>query len=655
MAKRILTISFLFFVLFLVSARVFSQNLDENGKLPRASAESQGISSRVLTRLIHRLNTEVTAPNSIMVLRHGKVVAEAWWPPHSPETTHACYSLSKSFASTAAGFAVAEGKLALDAKLTDLFANELPADFANPTPANKYEYLKKARLRDLLTMSCGHETEPALQGLFPLDFSKPEGKSWQQTFLNHPFKHEPGTFFRYNTAGTFMVSAAVQNAVGETIRDYLVPRLFEPLKIETPYWESSPNGFSKGGTGLFLRTEDIAKFGQFCLQRGEWNGKPLLPPEWFDEATAKHVSNGADPNSDWAQGYGFQFWRCRFNVYRGDGMFSQFMVAFPDQDAVVAMTSDSNGYQQILNILFEELLPAFRNEVLPEDPAAVEELKKVSVSLPVKDGQSRSLVLENLHFQSEILGRDMTFNVYLPNGYLTGGFDYPVLYLLHGGGDVGDAWLRKGDLKRIADDWFKDRARKAIIVMPYCEDGRWRNDFEGKNRYEEYFIKELIPYVESRFRCRKGREDRAVSGLSRGGYGALLYALRHPDLFGTCFAMSPSIRPHDFVCSMPEEEFLKLYRTCVRPNHQEGELRLTPFFLEHDILTMVSKVPEERKRAVRIFIDCGDDDHLVSGSLLLHLEMLKYGIPHELRVRDGAHNWKYWKDSLPMALDFFLK
>lgn len=655
MKKKIVAVPFLFFLLlFLAVSSGFSQNLDANGKLPRASAESQGVSSRALARLIQRLNDEATAPNSIMVLRHGKVIAEAWWPPHSPETTHACYSLSKSFTSTAAGFAVAEGKLELDAKLTALFPESLPADFENPTPADKYELLKKARLRDLLTMSCGHDVEPPLKGLFPLDFSRPEGESWSQTFLKQPFTHEPGTFFRYSTAGTFMVSAAIQRATGQTVRDYLVSRLFEPLKIDAPFWEVSPDGISKGGTGLFLRTEDIAKFGQFCLQRGKWNGEQLLPTAWFDEATAKHVSNGQDPNSDWAQGYGFQFWRCRFNCFRGDGMFSQFMVAIPERDAVVAMTSDSNGYQQILNILFEELLPAFQNAPLPDDPQAVEELKRVASSLPVKDGQSGSLVLEDLHFQSQILGEDTTFSVYLPNGYLTSGFDYPVLYLLHGGGDQGDAWLRKGNLKEIADAWFKDRAQKAIVVMPYCRDARWRNDFEGKYRYENYFIEELIPHVESLFRCRKEKESRAVSGLSRGGYGSLFYSLRHPDVFGTCFAMSPTMRPHDFVNSMPEEEFLTLYRTCVAPDHRDGDPRLTPFFLEHDILTMVSKIPEEQKKAVRIFIDCGDDDHLVSGSLLLHLEMLKYGIPHELRVRDGVHNWEYWKVSLPMALDFFL-
>jgi len=637
------------------------QNLDANGKLPRASAESLGISSRTLIRLIQRLNDEVTAPNSLMVLRHGKVAAECWWPPHSPETTHALYSLSKSFTSTAAGFAVAEGKLSLDAKLTDLFADSLPADFASPEPPEKYDFLKKATLKDLLTMSAGHHMEPGLKGLFPIDFSKPEGETWEQTFLKHPFTHEPGTFFRYNTAGTFMVSSAVQRATGETVRDYLIPRLFEPLKIKTPYWEPSPHGISKGGTGLFLHTEDVAKFGQFCLQRGMWNGKQLLPAEWFDQATAKHVSNGADPNSDWAQGYGFQFWRCRFNIYRGDGMFSQFMVAIPEKDAVIAVTSDSNGYQQVLNILFEELLPAFKDAPLPEDPQAAADLRALADSLQTKDGQSGSLVLESLPIESKILGRKEIFHVYLPNGYLTSGFEYPVLYLLHGAGDrrdgvvaTGDSWLKRGELKKLADDWFRNRPEKAIIVIPHCENSRWRNDFEGKYRFEDFFVQELIPYVESRFRCRKDREFRGIAGTSRGGYGALFYALRHPELFGSSFAMSPAIRSHELVKSMRHADFLRIFHTAVPAGHQDGDERLTPFYLEHDILTIVEKLPEEQKDDVRIFIDCGESDYLKEGNVRLTETMQKHGVQHEMLFRPGTHNWVFWKVSLPMTLEHFL-
>lgn len=633
----------------LLSPTCFGQNLDADGKLPRATGESQGISSETLVKLVESLRDNVHSVNSVMVLRHGKVVAEAWWPPHSPETTHAMYSLSKSFTSTAVGFSVAEGKLRLDAKLTDVFSEDLP-------PAeNVSEMLKKATIRDLLMMAGGQNSEPHLKGLFPVDFERDANETWTQTFLKHPFIHEPGTHFLYNTAGTYMVSAAVQKATGETVRDYLIPRLFEPLHIETPFWEQSPQGVSKGGTGLFLHTEDIAKVGQLYLQKGMWNGKQLLPAAWVEDATAFHVSNGSDPNSDWAQGYGYQFWRCRFHVFRGDGMFSQFMVVMPDQDIAVAVTSDTNAYQGVLNILFENLCSVTGTNPLPENPEAVKRLHELEASLPVKDGDSGSVVLENLRVPSKILGRDTTYSVYLPNGYLTTGFEYPVLYLLHGGGDIGDAWLKKGNLKEIADKFFEDRAQKAIIIMPYCEDARWRNDFKNVNRYEDYFFEELIPTVEKTFRCRKDPKFRAVSGLSRGGYGSLLYAFHRPDVFGTCFAMSPTMRPHELVETMPEEEFLKMYATCVPDGHKDGDARLTPFFLEHDILTLVKSIPDAQKNSVRIFIDCGDDDHLGSGSSLLHLELNELKIPHELRIRDGAHNWDYWKVSLPMALEYFLE
>ena len=637
-------------------------NLDAQGNLPRATPESQGISSETLVRLVERLRDEITAPNSLMVLRHGQVVAECYWPPYSPQTTHALYSLSKSFTSTAAGFAVSEGKLRLEDKLVDLFAQDLPADFANPVPTDKYDFLKKARLRDLLSMSGGQKREPGLKGLFPLDFSRPEsGETWQKTFFTEPFCFEPGTHFLYNTAGTFMVSAAVQQATGQTVRDYLVPRLFKPLNIDVPFWEQSPNGISKGGTGLFLKTEDIAKFGQFCLQRGIWNGKRLLPAEWFDQAASKQSDNGigSDPNSDWKQGYGFQFWLCRFGVYRGDGMYSQFMIVFPKQDMVVAITSDSNQYQGIVNIVFEQLIPqtgtpAVSETPLPENPQAQAAFGKLASSLPSKDGASPSVTLENLRLPSKILQRDTTFFVYLPKGYLTSGLEYPVLYLLHGGGDQGDAWLKKGNLKSIADQAFQDKADKAIVVMPYCQNQRWRNDIAGEYRYEDYFMEELIPHIESLFRCRKDRDSRAIAGLSRGGYGALFLSLKRPDVFGTCFAMSPTIRTHEFVRSLPESEFLRMYPGCLPKDYQSGDDRINDFYLRHDILNLVTQVPENQKNAVRFFIDCGDSDIFIEGARLLDKEMTRLGIPHQFLVRPGSHTWEYWQTSLKTALPFFM-
>jgi CubicO group peptidase (beta-lactamase class C family) len=166
----------------------------------------------------------------------------------------------------------------------------------------------------------------------------------------------------------------------------LRPRLFEPLGIENAEWSTSPQGISAGGWGLFIRTEDIAKFGQLLLQKGQWNGKQIIPASWVEQATSKQVSNGSDPTKDWDQGYGFQFWRCRHGAYRGDGAFGQFCVVLPEQDAVVAITADTKDMQAELNIVWDKLLPAFRKDALAENADEQAKLKQTLAALTVRDG-----------------------------------------------------------------------------------------------------------------------------------------------------------------------------------------------------------------------------------------------------------------------------
>jgi hypothetical protein len=220
--------------------------------------------------------------------------------------------------------------------------------------------------RDLLRMSTGHEKEP------PRTAEQP----WVKTFLAHPVPFKPGTHFLYNTSGTCMLSAAVQKATGQTVLDYLRPRLFEPLGIEKPTWEASPQGISVGGYGLSIRTEDIARFGQLYLQKGKWAGKQLVPASWVESATVLQTSNGSNPKSDWEQGYGYQFWRCRHGAYRGDGAFGQFCVVLPEQDAVVAITSGVKDMQALLNLVWDKLLPALKPAPLPADDKAREGLQR---------------------------------------------------------------------------------------------------------------------------------------------------------------------------------------------------------------------------------------------------------------------------------------
>lgn len=227
--------------------------------LLRATPESQGISSAAIREFVEAADEQVQSMHSFMLVRHGKVVAEGWWAPEAADKPHILWSLSKSFTSTAVGLAVAEGKLDIDDKVLSFFPEDAPVE-----PSEK---LKAMRVRDLLTMSTGHAAEPWWSG----------DEVWTKRFFAEPVVHEPGSTFRYNTPATYMQSAIVQKVTGQTIVDYLTPRLFEPLGIQKPTWDKSPQGISIGGYGLYLKTEDIAKFGQLYLQKGTWNGKQLIP------------------------------------------------------------------------------------------------------------------------------------------------------------------------------------------------------------------------------------------------------------------------------------------------------------------------------------------------------------------------------------------
>ena len=207
------------------------------------------------------------------------------------------------------------------------------------------------RVRHLLTMTTGHDDDPS-----PVVF--PTMGDWVQEFLSLPVEHEPGTHFVYNTAASYMLSAIVQQATGQRLLDYLQPRLFEPLGIEGVTWEQSPTGVDTGGFGLSATTEDLAAIGLLYLQDGVWEGRQVLPDGWAAEATRLHVSNGDDPDNDWQQGYGYQFWRCRpANSWRGDGAFGQYVVGLPEQDVVVAITAGRQDMHEYLEVLWDRLLP----------------------------------------------------------------------------------------------------------------------------------------------------------------------------------------------------------------------------------------------------------------------------------------------------------
>ncbi len=354
--------------------------------LPRSTPEAQGVAPAALLTFVEAAD-RIDSMNSFMLVRHGHVVAEGWWAPYDARSPHSLYSLSKSFTSTAVGLAIGEGKLSVDDEVLKFFPDDAPA---RPS-AN----LRAMRVHDLLRMSTGQQTEPRRTGDEP----------WVRTFLHHPVPFKPGTHFLYNTSGTYMLSAIVQKATGQTVLGYLRPRLFEPLGIDNPTWETSPQGISAGGYGLSIRTEDIAKFGQLYLQKGKWQGKQLVPASWVEAATRLQTSNGSSPTSDWDQGYGYQFWRCRHGAYRGDGAFGQFCVVLPEQDAVVAITSGVKDMQGVLNLVWDKLLPALHSEALAADEASREKLQQRLKSLALRPAEGSA----DSALAAKVLGKKYEF------------------------------------------------------------------------------------------------------------------------------------------------------------------------------------------------------------------------------------------------------
>ena len=332
--------------------------------LPRSTPEAQGVSAEEVRAFVQDADQSIHQIHSFMLVRHGNVVAEGWWKPEAADKPHVMWSVSKSFNATAVGLAIAEGKLSVDDKVLKFFP-----DLA---PANPSDNLKAMRVRDLLMMASGDAKESK--------FSLTDGPT-VKGFLDQPVEFEPGTHFIYNTPGAYVLSAIVTKVTGQTVLEYLKPRLFEPLGIDDATWDSSKEGYSLGGFGLHVTTEDLAKFGQLYLQKGNWNGKQIVPKSWVAAATRKEIENRDAPSGrgnkpDWQQGYGFQFWRCQHHAFRADGKDGQFCLVLPDEDAVVVITADTHDMQKEINVVWDKLLPAFHPDPLPANAAEDEKLKQ---------------------------------------------------------------------------------------------------------------------------------------------------------------------------------------------------------------------------------------------------------------------------------------
>lgn len=362
---------FSFCIVLLFSVQVFAQS----NKLPHSTPEAQGVSSTAILDFINASEKSKNELHSFVLLRHGKIVAEGWWNPYKADLKHTMYSCSKSFTATAIGFLVTEGKVDVNDKVIDIFKEDLPA--------NVSDNLKELTVKDVLMMSDGQDPDPTR--------TIPAMDNWVKGFLATPVINKPGTKFLYNSMGTYMLSAIVTKKTGQTVIDYLRPRLFDPLGIKDIDWETSPQGVNTGGWGLRIQTEGMAKFGQLFLQKGKWNGKQILPASWVEEATTMKIMQDPDApqskkdSSDWLQGYCYQMWRCRNNAVRGDGAFGQYIIMMPDQDAVIAITSETPDMQDEINLVWKYILPAMHDGTLPadKDDDAMLQKRLAGLALPV--------------------------------------------------------------------------------------------------------------------------------------------------------------------------------------------------------------------------------------------------------------------------------
>lgn len=349
--------------------------------------ESQGVSSRDILNWIEDCETNFNAVGTVgslhgfVIVRHGKVIAEGSWKPFDTlEKTHALFSHSKSFTSTAVGFLVEEGRLGLDERVVEIFPDRLPDQVS--------DNLKALRVRDLLTMTAGADKDHVI--------AKGKCSDWVRAFFAKEFNRKPGTRFKYDSDATYMLAAIVEKRSGEKLMDYLDKRLFRKIGITSAWSTHCPRSTACGGWGMNMTTRDIARFGLCCLQGGRWGGESVIPQQWVQLATARHTLSGwrnisvsaLGNGSDWEQGYGFQFWRCLGNGYRADGAGGQLTLVFPEADMVVSINAGLNNMGKEIALVRKHLVDKAQEKALPPDPSACAELKRkiASLEIPVVKG-----------------------------------------------------------------------------------------------------------------------------------------------------------------------------------------------------------------------------------------------------------------------------
>jgi CubicO group peptidase (beta-lactamase class C family) len=345
--------------------------------LPRSAPSAEGIDARGVLALLDRLDERSVECHSIMVVRHGGVVAEGWWAPYSPDRPHLLYSLTKSFTSVAVGLAASDGLLRLDDRVADVLADHVPAGLSARAG--------QLTVRHLLTMTTGHRADTLAEAweLEPADLVR--------GFLRVPAPDQPGTRHAYNNPTSFVLARMVERVTGQSMPDLLEERLFGPMGVEGAEWDRVASGATFGFHGLHLTTEAVAAFGELLLRHGRWHGRQLVPRDWVQEATRSQIQTrpadgGWRPGGDWLCGYGYQFWRSRHG-YRGDGAMGQYCLVIPERDLVVAMTCATTDLQAPLDAVWDCLLPGADAAGSPaDDQVLIERLRQLS--LPQVTGEA---------------------------------------------------------------------------------------------------------------------------------------------------------------------------------------------------------------------------------------------------------------------------
>lgn len=341
--------------------------------LPRSTPSAQGVAAGGVLAFLDVLDRHGGVdPHSVLIVRHGAVVAEGWWAPYSPDRVHLLYSVSKTFTATAVGFAVAEGLLALDDPIADHFP-----EFRDELPAAS----RAIRIRDALAMATGHGQdmlEPAVR----TDPAEPV-----RGFLLHAPDAEPGTRFAYNQPATYAVAAVLQRRAGTDLVSYLRPRLLDPLGAPPLSWQEHPPGRAIGFSGLHATTETLAALGQLHLADGMWQGRRVLPAGWAAEVRAVRVGTPDADGPDWRRGYGFQVWQSRHG-YRADGAFGQLILILSEQDAVIALTMATESVQDVLDAVWEHLVPAMGTSAARDGEAELAN-RLAGLLLPPSSGAAR--------------------------------------------------------------------------------------------------------------------------------------------------------------------------------------------------------------------------------------------------------------------------